>query len=164
MLNCINPGSELAKLTAYCDNERSETPMIVMGGLGSGKTALMMKFVEHYLDRWGMVGDSRQIITKGWRHKAPIFARSHFTTVNATSRNPANMLAGFCHAIAQHYFFDDPGGPMDYISLCERFLSYVPRVGSSFRGDSLLLVVDSLEELDMWQSHSDRYIADRYVR
>lgn len=154
--------AQLDQMSRYCDKEDSITPLLLMGGMGSGKTALMMKFVEYYLDRWEIVGNTRTIMSKGWRHKAPIFVRSHFTTVNATSRNPANMLGGFCQAISEHYFFPEKEWPLDYASLCERFRSYVPRVGSSFRGDFLLVIVDSLEELDMWQSHSDRYVHDTF--
>ena len=38
-------------MTRYCDGLNTITPLLVLGGQGSGKTALLMKFVEHYLDR-----------------------------------------------------------------------------------------------------------------
>lgn len=44
--------AELEQMTRYCDKEGSITPLIVSGGTGSGKTSLLMKFVEHYTDRY----------------------------------------------------------------------------------------------------------------
>ncbi len=97
--------------------------------------------------RYEMKGDEKVLLSKGWRHRAQIFLRAHFTTVNSTGRNPAQMLQNFCTAIAQHYFLDEDDMPQDYARLCKRFLASVPQVGASFRGDSLLIIVDSVEVL-----------------
>ncbi len=136
---------ELELMTRYCDNESSITPLVVIGGTGTGKTALMIKFMQHYTDRYGLRGDERVMLSKGWRHRARMFLQAHFTTVNAVARNPARMLQNFCTAIAQHYFLEEDDMPGDYAGLCKRFLAYVPQVGASFRGDALLVIVDSIE-------------------
>jgi len=65
----------------------------------------------------------------------------------------------FCTKIAAHYFLDKPQDvPGDYEGLSERFVSYCHEIGTSFRGDMLLVIVDSLEDLEVWNISSQSYI------
>ena len=51
-LDVCGRDSEIDQMTKYCDSENSITPLVVNGGTGTGKTALMMQFMTHYADRY----------------------------------------------------------------------------------------------------------------
>ena len=149
---------EIDRMTKYCDSERAITPLLVIGGSGAGKTSLMLKFMQHYLDLKDP-NAKNSILTKGWRRGAKMLFMSHFTCASSSARNPVRMLKRFCNKIASHYYLDKPDEvPGDYEGLSERFRSYCSEVGTAFRGEMLLIMVDSLDELDMWNINSQSYI------
>jgi WD40 repeat protein len=100
-------------------------------------------------------------MTKGWRHRGRMLVLSHFTSASLAARSPTRMLERFCRRMSDHFFLDDPYvQPADYPALCRRFVSYIDRCSTSFRGDALLLVVDSLEELELWQRHQRGFVSE----
>lgn len=156
----IGREEEVHRMTAYCDSEDSMTPMLVLGGEGTGKTSLMLKFLAHYADThtWG-APPNEEPITKGWRHRGRMLVLSHFTSASHAAKSPTRMLERFCQRMSEHFFLDDPYLPAkDYPALCLRFISYLDRVATSYRGDSLLMIVDSLEELALWNRHSRCFV------
>ena len=153
-------GDETHKMTRYCDSQSAITPLLIIGGSGAGKSSLMLKFMLHYLD----FKDPNQldaIISKGWRRRAKMLFLSHFTCASSSARNPVRMLKRFCTRIAAHFHLNKPEDvPGDYLGLCKRFHSYCHSVGTSFRGDMLLVMVDSLDELDFWNVNKESYIPE----
>ena len=149
---------EIDRMTKYCDGQNSITPLLILGGTGAGKTSLMLKFMMHYVD-FKDPSCSDVLLSKGWRRRAQMVFLSHFTCASSSARNPVRMLKRFCTKVAEHYYFDKPQDvPSDYKGLCQKFCSYSHRVGESFRGDMLMVMVDSIDELDMWTIHSESYI------
>jgi WD40 repeat protein len=149
---------EIDKMTKYCDGQNILTPLLIVGGSGAGKTSLMLSFMLHYLDT---KDPNRQdsIISKGWRSRAKCLFLSHFTCASTSARNPVRMLKRFCTKIADHYFLGKPDDvPGDYTGLSERFRQYCQEVGTSFRGDMLMVMVDSIDEFEMWNINSEHYI------
>ena len=151
---------EIYTMTRYCDSQSAITPLIITGGSGAGKTSLMLKFMLHYLD-FKDPNQSDALVSKGWRRRAKMMFLSHFTCASSSARNPVRMLKRFCTRIAAHYYLDKPEDvPGDYLGLCKKFNSYCRSVGTSFRGDMLMVMVDSIEELDLWNINKESYIPD----
>eukprot|EP00961_Rhodomonas_salina_P146954 1978198-Rhodomonas_salina.1 len=149
--------SEIDVMTRYCDSEKSITPLLLIGGTGTGKTALMLRFLEHYAD--SIDPATGKITSKGWRHRAKLRTESHFTAVSSYARNPTRMLHRFCTNLNAHFHMDAVEDvPKDYVGLAKRFVEYCSNVATSFRGDMLLVMVDSLEELDPWGVHAKENI------
>ncbi|HUS11312.1 MAG TPA: AAA family ATPase [Pyrinomonadaceae bacterium] len=130
----------LDELCEYSDSEK-RTPLVVTGGAGCGKSALLAKFAKEYAEK-------REVT----------FVLTHFIGVSPGSTDIFRTLLRLSRELKQKFHIAEDV-PADYYELRQVFPKFLE---SAAANGKLLLIVDALDQLDESSlHHSVEWLPDR---
>lgn len=116
----------LGRMSAYADDD-NQSPLVIAGAPGSGKSALMAKLARDYS-----------------RDHPGAFVLAHFIGASPGSTDIRQTLLRLSREIARHYNID-ARIPDDFQELWQEFRKFLERAGSQSK---LVLLIDALNQLD----------------
>ncbi len=120
-------GKILETLMQYVNGE-DDSPMMVYGKSGSGKSAVMSKICRHLMDRGNIS-----------------FVLRHFTGASPRSTNLRYILKRFCLSLKNRFNLEDMEIPENVEELSQSFGKFLEAIPD---GEKSVIVIDALNQMD----------------